>query len=109
MCLEDIRLGRQLGTQASIVSVVTGAARDLVPPDVWRTRLTFSSDGTGTLHLGCEGITPAAGQGFTLTPTNPVITIRVEEWGKLVQGRWQAFAAAGTILVAVAQSTLEKA
>jgi hypothetical protein len=108
MCMEDIKLGRELSPAATVVAVATGAARSLVPADPNRTRLVLSSDGTGTLFVAPEGITPAALTGFVLNPSLPQMTIRVEEWGKLVVGAWQAFAAAGTINVATMQATLER-
>lgn len=108
MCLEDVRLGRELSPSAKLVPVATGAAVQLLDPDETRTRITFSSDGTGTVFIGCEGITPAAVTGFALTPGEPMKDFDVERWGKLTTGAWRAFASAGTIQVAVMTASLSK-
>lgn len=106
--MEDVRLGRDLAPVAKIVPVPTGAPVQLLDADETRTRITFSSDGTGTVFIGCEGITPAALTGFALTPGEPVKDFDVERWGKLTTGAWRAFASAGTIQVAVMASSLAK-
>lgn len=106
--MEDERIGRALAPQAFTVAVATGAPVDLVQADSNRVRMVVSSDGTGTLFLAPEGITPAALTGFALTPGEPIITIDSKVWGKLAAGKWRAFASAGTIQVSVMTASLDK-
>lgn len=108
MCMEDIRLGRQLGPQAKAVLVPTATVTALLPPDPNRTRIVVSGNGVDLLYVTPEDMTPGTATGFCLTPTRPQMVIRVEEWGRLVGGAWRAYTDGANMQVGVMTATLEK-
>lgn len=108
MCLEDIRNGRDQTAISKTLTVPNGVSTLLCAADPMRTRLVVSADGTTTL-----GIAPNPGLSSTsglliLTAQTPVITLRVEEWGKLVTAAWSGFCIGGNVITFVAEIGLEK-
>jgi hypothetical protein len=108
MCMEDVRLGRELAPQARAVAVTAGTPLVVLGPDPQRTRVIISGDGVGTVFVGFDGLAPTATQGVCLPPQDPRETFRVEEWGRLVEGPITVAVAAGTVSVSVATASLEK-
>jgi hypothetical protein len=108
VCMEDIKLGRELAPAAFRFSPAGGSASVFLPADPLRTRIVVSSDGTNTVWIAPEGLTPANLVGFCLNAGYPRMEIRVEDWGRLVQGAWTVFPGAGNPIIAVMVATLER-
>lgn len=106
--MEDIRLGRELAPAVKPVPVAAGGNVALVEADPMRTRLVLSTAGGALVLVGPRSLPVTATQGFALSTASPQMTIAIEVWGKLVQGPWDARVGAGTEIVSVLESTLQR-
>lgn len=101
MCMEDIRIGRELEPDAPRQFTIVGGEALLCGADQNRTRLIVSTDGADVVQLS-----PAYGSGsvfgvWTLTVATPSVVLRVEDWGKLVTMAWRAQCLVGPVIVTV--------
>lgn len=108
MCMQDIQLGRELQSQARLVTVPAGASTPLCGVDVNRTRIVISADGVTKLTVGPSTIALATSAGIALTPQTPVIVLTVEEYGLLITQSWNGFCNATPVVATVIESTLER-
>ena len=107
MCMEDIRLGRELGPVARSEIIPGGAATLFLQANPKRTRFLVSSGGAATLWLAPKGITPASGVGFALSTSHPMHEFRIEDIGRMVCEEWSAFTVAPQAVTWI-DSTLER-
>lgn len=108
MCIEDIRLGRQLAAMPKTVALNAATPTPLCGGDEKRTRLIVAGGAAGNIFIGPPGVVPTTTVGIPLVAGYPIHVFKVEEWGKIVTGSWSAIAAAGTPVVVVTECSLEK-
>lgn len=101
MCMEDIRLGRTTSSIVKFVSVPLGARTRILEAVERRVRIFLSSDGVATINVTPVQLRSDGGAGITLTPQNPTLLLRVEDWGSTMWQAWEANAVgtAGTLFV----------
>src|SRR5262249_4788283 len=108
MCMEDVRLGRDLAVEAKSIALPNATATIVAGNDPNRTLIAFSFQPGSTQTIAPQGITPTALIGIILQTGAPYREFRVQDYGKLVQGPWQAFASAGGTAITVITASLTK-
>lgn len=102
MCIEDIRIGRQSPSRPRTVAVGSGGGSvQIAPANPRRTRLIVMGVRTDTLTVAPEGIDSALTAGVQITPTTPLQVLKIEDWGVILTGPWNAeyLASPGTAIV----------
>lgn len=104
MCIEDIRIGRSLGTDFVDQSANVGTTNPVCGTDQNRVTLVFMCARNGPVIVAPTGVAIDATHGLAVNIGQHPVVLRVQEWGPLIQGQWfAADAGAGsTLLVATA-------
>lgn len=90
MCLEDVRLGRELNPDSGTTTTNLSGVSSLFPVDPKRTRIIFLGDGTTGISVYPRGFNGGQFRGVKLTAQTPVQVVRVEDYGPLVWRDWLA-------------------
>lgn len=102
--MEDIKLGRELAPQATFFNTTQATWVRCLDADGHRTRIIFSGDGSNSYFMfpGNPGV--AITTGFLVTNANPVLELRIEDWGRLIESPWFVFTQAlnGTLTIMTA-------
>jgi hypothetical protein len=106
VCMEDIKIGREVSSNIKRTAVAAGSAVEIAPANPKRVALLVSSDNTADIFIGPEMLPPTATGGIALTIGVTVQRFRVEDIGTLITQRWFAFSPAGTKQVTVIDSEL---
>ena len=108
MCMEDVQLAREASSQAKVVPVGIGVTQRIVEADDNRLSITFASDGITEVWVTPEEIPSVTGQGFPLTPENPVQRFTIYDHGLVVTRPWAAFGGAAIVPLSVITMSLGK-
>jgi len=106
--MEEFRIGRATASESRLVTVSNGASVLIAAADPKRIALAVSKGATGTVLLGPQGVTLAAGRGASLTDGSPTIMMTLETHGRMVQQQWNAWGDGAANAVLVTTSTLER-
>jgi len=105
--MEDVRLGRKMNSAVKSVTINAGSPTTIVGFNSKRVALHFSNGVTNQSFLGPISNPPTIGSGVNVTATAGFITLRIEDWGPLIQSAWQAMSAAGTPTATVMESFID--
>lgn len=108
MCLEDVRLGRQEGSSAELVSCPNATSTQLCGQDPLRTAIILSVSSSNAATAVPSPLLPTAGGGFRLSQDVPPLILSIQEHGLVVTQPWFASGDGATATVAVITSRLEK-
>lgn len=87
MCMEDIRIGRRKWVDRAVsASPAAGASAALLPGDARRTRVIFTTDGSGRMDLFPTAT--VTGTAVLTVPAVGILELDVEDYGSLVMGPW---------------------
>lgn len=110
MCMEDVKLGREMQSSITYVQVSTNSIQ-LVPGDDKRTSLIFSSKPSFSAVSEvtiCVDPPAVADNGLMLSGYNHPIMLNLKDHGDLVTKAWYGISSLGTVPVAVAWSRLAR-
>lgn len=108
MCMEDIRLGRDLESGVRHINQGLDGFIIVAPPDPLRTMIAFSTSADFLTFVRPRELFGVNGSGWALTTSNPTKVFTVQEFGKMVQAAWTADDAAQGATLTVWTSTLGK-
>lgn len=106
MCMEDIRLGRELSGLTRSVVLPAATVTAIAAQNVRRTRLVVSNAGATVVFIGPQTNPPTATSGIALTAGAPVLVLRVEDWGNMLYQSWSAIDPAAGQIVTVTEMQL---
>lgn len=106
MCMEDIKIGRNLSSQFKVVIVPTAAQTVVCSPDPSRVCIVFSGQGLSVVHFSPVGMNSSLTSGISATASSPVVRIHIDDYGSLVTQGWQATAITSSNNVSVVTSSL---
>lgn len=104
MCMEDIRIGRELGGEIRQATSAGATPTLIMPSDTYRTSLILSGNGTADCYVLPENLNFALASGFALTAESPVLNFTLDNAGPFLRGRWFIYDG-GTPVVVTAIST----
>lgn len=101
MCMEDVRIGRNMNGVVKAVAVGDGVAVQIANADPKRARLVVSTASGSLACLGDRSMDLATYKGFTFGQSPQTMVMTVEEWGVWLTGAIFAagVGAATTVLV----------
>lgn len=108
MCMEDIRLGRQLGPTVFRVSLNPATLTPIIPVTRGRTRIIISTDAADPVFVKPEGMISSGLFGFCITVAQGQMILRVEDWGRLIEGAFSAQCPTNAVELAIMTTVLEK-
>lgn len=106
--MEDIQIGRDLWSAPVDCSQQVDQSTPVLPADAKRVRIVFSGDGVNGFMVWPNPFAGSSTFGVAITATNPVLTLRVEDWGPLIQQAWFAARTGASNRLFAAVSTLER-
>lgn len=84
--MEDIRLGRKLNYRETRVTTVISTTRLLIAANPLRTRLIIGCNTNTDYFIGSNDLQPTSSAGIRVALARDPIIMRVEDWGKWLQG-----------------------
>lgn len=106
MCMEDVKIGRNLLSQCTTIPVTSSPTR-VLSADPNRVAIIFSCDVSTPIQVAPRTANAAQGIGFCLTLQNPIFKITIEEAGNMVTEQWNAGDGAGTGTLTILTSVLQ--
>jgi hypothetical protein len=110
MCMEDIKLGRQLDTNVSN-ALVSVAGSQVAGTSVNRTRLIFSASdlgATGQIRVWPKRMGTTYTGGICLITGHPTEVVRIEEYGSMICEAWLGATSGGGESLMVTDVSLQK-
>lgn len=108
MCMEDVRIGRDMNGVVRSVPVGDGVAVQIANADPKRARLVVSTSGGSLAVLGDRSMDLTAYKGFTFGQSPQTMVLTVEEYGVWLTGAIFAAGVGAATNVQVLDLSLEK-
>lgn len=107
MCMEDIRIGRELNTNYKVINVVATVITRLASADPKRVSIAFGSTAT-QIYFQPGPSSIAAETGFGSLSNGEPFVARIQDYGQAVCQEWFGYSPVGDNLVTVIENTLER-
>lgn len=107
MCMEDIKIGRNIRTQVTIIPLTLGANTPVATARPNRIAIAFYTNGTNAVRVLPGEFAAGATSGMTMATTRPFLEFNINPYGQIVFGSWNAEAAGGNNVLIVVESMLE--
>lgn len=88
MCKEDLRMGREFASRTFDLAPAGLFTNPVLPFNPKRVRLIFSGNGQETQFVFPILTGMTNGNSFALTPSHPVLILRIEDCGPLLYEKW---------------------
>lgn len=107
MCMEDIRISRELDTNYKTITVPAATLTQVVSADPKRISLAFGPTATQVyFQPGPSRVADATGFG-TLSADGP-LTLHIEDFGQAICQDWWAWSPVAVNVVTIVENTLQR-